>query len=165
MIQWLISRLNTLVSGEWIVFIVSVLPVIELRGGILAGYALGLDWWDTFRTAVIGNMLPTPLILVLARPVFAYLKKTRFLAPLARWIEERSMRKSGQIKKWRALGLCLFVAAPLPGTGAWTGSLIAVLLDMRMRDAVPAIGLGVLAAGFIMSALSYGLLETIITKW
>jgi uncharacterized membrane protein len=139
--------------------------VIELRGGILAGYALGLDWWDTFRTAVIGNVLPAPPILLLARPVFAYLKKTRLLAPLARWIEERSMKKSGQIKKWRALGLCLFVAAPLPGTGAWTGSLIAAFLDMRLRDAALAIGLGVLAAGFIMSVLSYGLLETILTGW
>jgi uncharacterized membrane protein len=165
MVEWLLSRLDTVVSGQWAVFIVSMLPVIELRGGILAGYALGLDWWDTFWTAVVGNMAPVPLILLLVRPVFAYLKKTRFLAPWVRRIEERSMRKSGQIKKYRALGLCLFVAVPLPGTGAWTGSLIAVLLDMRVRDAVPAIGLGVLVAGFIMSALSYGLLETIITGW
>jgi uncharacterized membrane protein len=105
------------------------------------------------------------LILILVRPVFARLKRTRFLAPWIRRIEESSMRKSGQIKKYRALGLCLFVAVPLPGTGAWTGSLIAALLDMRLRDAIPAIGLGVLVAGFIMSALSYGLLDRILAGW
>ena len=163
-VQWFIVHLNTVVSKEWIVFLISLFPILELRGGILAGYALGLDWWSVYRIAFVGNLLPVPLILLLVRPVFTYLKKTRILAPLAHRIENKSIEKSEQIqkyKKYRALGLCLFVAVPLPGTGAWTGAMIAVLLDMRLRDAVLAIGLGVLIAGFIMTAISFGLLQAI----
>ena len=139
------------------VFLVSMVPVVELRGAIPIGCGLGLPWWQVYIAAVVGNLLPVPFIVLFIRRIFAFLrahwsKLNGFLDRL----EARAQSKMSLVQKFETLGLCLFVAIPLPGTGAWTGALIAALLDMRIRRAFPIITLGVLIAGCIMTAISYG---------
>ena len=139
------------------VFFISMLPIIELRGGIPTGAVLGLPLWSNYLVSIIGNFLPVPFILLFIRKILAWMKTTKRLAKIALWLEEKAQKKSDQVMRYASLGLFLFVAIPLPGTGAWTGALIASLLDMRMKYALPAIFLGVLAAGAIMSLASYGI--------
>ncbi|MBQ7036137.1 MAG: small multi-drug export protein [Clostridia bacterium] len=136
---------------EIIVLFMSMVPVVELRGAIPVGATLGLSTFSTFVYAVIGNCLPVPFIILLARPLVNYLKKTRVLGWFARWMEKKTEKNRDKIMKRSAFGLFLFVAIPLPGTGAWTGALCAALLDMRFRFALPSIIGGVLAAGCIMT--------------
>ncbi len=138
------------------VFFISILPIIELRGAIPAGALLGLPLWSNYLVSVLGNFLPVPFILLFIRRILAWMKTTKRLAKIALWLEEKAQKKSDQVMRYASLGLFLFVAIPLRGTGAWTGSLIASLLDMRMKYALPAIFLGVLTAGAIMSLASYG---------
>ncbi len=147
------------ISRELQVLIMAMVPIVELRGAIPYGALLGLDTVTTFICAVIGNCLPVPLIIFLARPIIGYLKKTRILGWFARWLERKTEKNRDKIMKRSALGLYLFVAVPLPGTGAWTGALCAALLDMRYRFALPSIILGVITAGCIMT---FG---TEIVKW
>lgn len=144
---------------ELIVFLMSMIPIVELRGAIPVGALLGMDLLKTFIIAVIGNCLPVPLIILLARPIVNYLKKTRILGWFARWMERKLEKNRDKIMRRSAMGLFLFVAIPLPGTGAWTGALCAALLDMRFRFALPSIVCGVLTAGCIMT---FG---TEIVKW
>ena len=139
------------------VFFISMLPIIELRGGIPTGALLGLPLWSNYLVSIIGNFLPVPFILLFIRKILTWMKTTKRLAKIALWLEEKAQKKSDQVMRYASLGLFLFVAIPLPGTGAWTGALIASLLDMRMKYALPAIFLGVLAAGAIMSLASYGI--------
>lgn len=139
------------------VFIVSMLPVVELRGAIPIGVGFGLDLFRVFIVSVIGNMIPVPFIILFVRPIIEYLSKTRYFSEFAKKIEQRTMSKSDKIKKYKMFGLFVFVAIPLPGTGAWTGSMLAGLMDMRLKDSVPMIFLGVVAAGIIMLLISYGL--------
>jgi len=146
-------------TRELQVLLMAMVPVVELRGAIPYGAVLGLDAVTTFICAVIGNCLPVPLIIFLARPIIGYLKKTRILGWFARWMERKTEKNKDKIMKRSALGLFLFVAIPLPGTGAWTGALCAALLDMRYRFALPSIIGGVLGAGCIMT---FG---TEIVKW
>ncbi|MBE7024554.1 MAG: hypothetical protein E7408_00665 [Ruminococcaceae bacterium] len=150
--------LDTL-SKELQVLLMAMVPVVELRGAIPYGAVLGLAPWTAFICAVIGNCLPVPLIILLARPFIKYLKKTRILGWFAHWMERKTEKNRDKIMKRSALGLFLFVAIPLPGTGAWTGALCAALLDLRFRFALPSILAGVLAAGCIMT---FG---TEIVKW
>ena len=139
------------------VFLVSMVPVVELRGAIPIGCGLGLPWWQVYIAAVAGNMLPVPFIVLFIRRVFAFLRAhwSRLNGLLDR-LERRAQSKMDVVRKFEVLGLCLFVAIPLPGTGAWTGAFIAALLDIRLRRAVPVILLGVLIAGAIVTAISYG---------
>jgi uncharacterized membrane protein len=139
------------------VFFISMLPIVELRVGIPTGAFLGLPLWSNYLVSIIGNFLPVPFILLFIRKILAWMKTTKRLAKIALWLEEKAQKKSDQVMRYASLGLFLFVAIPLPGTGAWTGALIASLLDMRMKYALPAIFLGVLAAGAIMSLASYGI--------
>lgn len=136
-------------------FVISMLPVVELRGGIPVGAAMDLPWWECYLICVIGNMLPVPLLILFSRPVFRWLKRT-FLRELVHKLESRIDVKSARVKRYRFWGLAVFVAIPLPGTGAWTGSFIASALNMRIRDAVLSVFLGVLVAGLVMTILSYG---------
>lgn len=140
------------------VFFISMLPVFELRASIPVGYGFGMPWLETFITSVIGNMLPVPFILIFIRAVLKWMKKIRGLSKIALWIERKAQHKSVSVLKYASLGLLLFVAVPLPGTGAWTGALIAALLDMRMKFALPSIAGGVIVAGFIVSGICYGFL-------
>jgi len=138
------------ISNELIVFLVSMLPIIELRGAVPLGVFLEMNPWVLFALAVIGNLLPVPFIILLARPIVNFFLRTKLFRPIGQWLEEKVRKNAGKVVKYEVWGLFLFVAIPLPGTGAWTGSLIAALLDMRLKNAFPAILLGVITAGIIM---------------
>ena len=155
--EFLVMILDRL-GRELQVFILSMVPVIELRGAIPLGAAYGLNWVENYLLAVAGNMLPVPFIILFIRHIFAWMKKKNILTGLVEWFETRAMQKSDIVMKYSAFGLMLFVAVPLPGTGAWTGALIAALLDMRLRYALLSVGVGVLIAGFIVSGVAYGFL-------
>lgn len=139
------------------VFFISMLPIVELRGSIIFAAAKDMPYIWAYVLAVFGNMLPIPFVILFLRPVLNWLKTTRHLSSMANWIQERSLKKAGKIVKYEMLGLFIFVAIPLPGTGAWTGAIIASILNMRISRALPPIFLGVLTAGFVMLAGSYGL--------
>lgn len=158
---WFVNNLGDVLRPEVIVFIVSLLPILELRGGILVGFLLGMDLLPSFIIAFIGNIIPVPFILMFIKFIFKKLKKTRMKGFIEK-IENKAMSKSDQIQKYAYLGLLLFVGIPLPGTGAWTGSLIAALLEMDNKKSFGIIVLGVIMAGIIISILSYGVLGSIL---
>lgn len=155
--QFLVTALEGRISSEVIAFIVSLMPILELRGGLVAAKLMDIDFIRAFAICYIGNMLPIPFILLFIRKIFALLKRNNRIARKIERLEEKSLSKADKVRKYRLWGLFIFVAVPLPGTGAWTGALIADLLDIRIRDALLTIGAGVLVAGVIISALSYGL--------
>ena len=136
--------------------LVSMIPVVELRGGIPFGVTLGLPVWAAYLAAVIGNMVPVPFIIVFIRRIFKWMRvKFPSLGRLIEKLEDKAHLKGQMVRKYKYLGLVILVAIPLPGTGAWTGALVAAFLDMRLRDAVPSIFLGVLIAGAAISALTH----------
>ncbi len=139
-------------------FLCSMAPVLELRGGIPLGLSLGLDPAECFLCSIVGNMLPVPFIILLIRKIFARLKRSSFLSPYIVKLEEKAHLKGDVVRRYRTPGLIILVAIPLPGTGAWTGALVAALLDMRLLTAVPAILLGVVIAGGLVLAASLGLI-------
>ena len=141
--------------------LVSMLPVVELRGAIPVGTAAGLPIWMAAVIAIAGNMVPIPFILLLLRQVFAWLRKVFGLGRFIDALEERARAKGKTVKKYRTIGLIILVAIPLPGTGAWTGALVADVLNMRMKDALPAIFAGVCIAGVIVSLAMMGLIHLI----
>lgn len=147
---------------EILVFIISLMPILELRGGLLAASLLNLSGLKSFIICLVGNIVPIPLILWFITPLFDKLKKTKKLSKVVEKLENKAMSKKDQIEKLQYWGLLLFVGIPLPGTGAWTGCLIAALLGMdKKKSMVAAIG-GVVMAGIIMMFLSFGLLKGII---
>ncbi len=147
---------------EILVFIISMMPILELRGGLIAASLLGLSGVKSFIICLIGNIIPIPLILWFITPLFDKLKKTKKLSKLVNKLETKAMNKKDQIEKLKYWGLLLFVGIPLPGTGAWTGCLIAALLGMdKKKSMLAAIG-GVVMAGIIMMIVSFGLLKGII---
>ncbi|MBQ3136104.1 MAG: small multi-drug export protein [Clostridia bacterium] len=156
--EYLVNSLGDKFSAEFIAFFVSMLPILELRGGLIAAKLMGIEFFKAFAICYIGNMLPIPFILLFIRKIFNYLKKIPRIEAIIEKLEARSLRKADNVKKYRLLGLFIFVGIPLPGTGAWTGALIADLLDIRIKHSLPVIALGVLLAGIIISILSYGLL-------
>lgn len=158
----IVSALFGKVPYTVIIGLVSMIPLLELRGSILAaGLIKNAQFLPTFIAAVIGNMLPIPFIFLFIEKIFAWLKTTKHFHALPDKITEKAMKKSEQIEKYGYLGLMLFVAIPLPGTGAWTGSLLAVLFGMKAKKSLPFIFLGVLIAGLIMSMISFGILKSI----
>ncbi|MDY5895380.1 MAG: small multi-drug export protein [Oscillospiraceae bacterium] len=162
MTEALVDRIVDVFQGnvpkELIIFLVSMLPVLELRGGMIAAKLLGVPLLKAFVICYIGNILPIPFILLFIRKIFQFLKRFSGTRKIVEKLEVRSMRKSEKVKRWRNWGLLLFVTVPLPGTGGWTGALIAALLDIRIKTSLPIIALGVLIANLIMTAFSYGLL-------
>lgn len=139
------------------VFVISMVPVIELRGAIPVGLGLGEQFWPVFIAAMIGNLFPVPFLILFTRRVFDWLRaKSKKLEHLVGKMEHKAASKEDLLKKYELLGLCILVAIPLPGTGAWTGSLVAAVFDIRLKHAFPAIALGVLIAGIIVSVVSYG---------
>ena len=141
------------------VFFLSMVPVLELRAAIPVGATLGLEWVANYLICVIGNMIPVPFILLFIRHVLEWMKKVPHLNKIAIWVENKAQKNTPKVQKYASLGLLIFVALPLPGTGAWTGALVAAMLDMRMKYAIPSIFCGVLIAGLIMSLASYGLVS------
>lgn len=141
------------------VFFCSMLPIIELRGSILMGAGLDLPPLLNYAVSVIGNLLPVPFILLFIRKVLHWMKGVKGLSGIALFIENKAHKHSGKVLKFARFGLFLFVAIPVPGTGAWTGALIAALLDMRLKYSLLSIAVGVLCAGVIMVCAGYGLVS------
>lgn len=136
--------------------LVSMIPIIELRGGLPFGVAMGLPYYLAFPAAVVGNLIPAPFIIVYIRRIFELMRKyLPRLNGLVDKLEKKAHLKGRKVQKYQYLGLWLFVAVPLPGTGAWTGSLAAAFLGMRLKKAMPAVVLGVLTAGCIMLGLTH----------
>ena len=150
--------MNHSASGEFFyTMLMSMVPVVELRGGIPFGVALGLDIWPAYIAAVIGNMLPVPFIIIFIRRIFQWMRiHMPRLNSLVDKLEQKAHLKGRMVTKYKYLGLMIFVAIPLPGTGAWTGSLAAAFLNMRLRKAIPSVFLGVLIAGILISAITFG---------
>lgn len=148
---------QTLLGKMTFTSLVAMLPVVELRGGIPFGVSLGLTHAEAFLAAVIGNIIPLPFIVVYIRRVFQWLRRhmpnlDHFLDQL----ERKAHLKGRKVSKYKYLGLMIFVAIPLPGTGGWTGALVAAFLDMPLRKALPSLVLGVLIAGFLVTGITYG---------
>ncbi len=162
LVIWFTETLGGVVSREITVFIISMVPILELRGGLIAASLLQIPIIKAIWYCVIGNIIPVPFILLLITPIFAWLKQTSLFRPLVEKLEHKAMGKSEQIEKYQFWGLVLFVGIPLPGTGAWTGSLIASLLGVKFKKAFPAVILGIVMATIIMSIFSYGLLGVLI---
>ena len=155
-LQWFMNLLSGM-PNQLIVFIVSMVPIVELRGGLIAEALLKMPLWEGVFFCLLGNMVPVPFILWFITPIFTWLKKTKLFRPLVEKLEAKSMGKSEKIQKYQFWGLVLFVGIPLPGTGAWTGSLIASLLDIKPKKALPAVYIGLLLATTIMCIITYGI--------
>ncbi|HIZ84606.1 MAG TPA: small multi-drug export protein [Firmicutes bacterium] len=170
MAETIVDFFRNKIPPELIIFLVSLLPILELRGGLIAAALLGVDWWIAFPICVIGNILPIPFILLFLKKIFALLKKTKTFRKMVEKLEKKASTKSKKLTKsddkvdekkqkrrilYRMGALFLFVGVPLPGTGAWTGALIADAINMRIKHSLPAIIGGVLLAGIIISIISY----------
>lgn len=142
-----------------ITFLMGMAPIVELRGAIPYGAAAGLPLWECFWLAAAGNILPVPFIMLLIRRVFARLRHSAWWSPKIDALERRAHLKGNLVRKYRLVGLVILVAIPLPGTGAWTGALVASLLDIRMRHALPAIAVGVLIAGVLVTLAAGGVIR------
>ena len=137
--------------------LMAMVPVIELRGAIPFGVAAGISVKQALVCAIIGNLIPIPFILLFLRRVFVWMRKiSTGFENLVEKLELRAKRKKGIVDKYEIIGLIILVAIPLPGTGAWTGALVATVLDIRMRRALPAITIGVVIAGIVVSVVTYG---------
>ena len=151
------ARTGQDLGAYFVTLIVSMIPVIELRGAIPLGVGLGLDPLDAMWVSMLGNMLPVPFIILFIRPIFKWMtKKSEKLGRLVERLEAKAEGKWEQVHKYQFFGLAIFVGIPLPGTGAWTGALIAAVMGMRLRSALPSILLGVLMAGFLVTGITYG---------
>ena len=162
LVQWFTDNLSQHISRELIIFIISMIPILELRGGLLAASLLKVSAAKAIPICIIGNIIPVPFILLLITPIFNWLKQTKTFRPMVEKMEARALSKREQVEKYEFWGLVLFVGIPLPGTGAWTGSLLAALLGMKFKKAFPAVLLGIALASVIMSIVSYGLLGALI---
>ena len=155
--------LTSLAFGkELLVFIISLMPILELRGGILAAAILKLDPIPSYIISIVGNLLPIPFILLLINKIINWMKNSKHLKKVADWLEQKVQKHKGQIEKYGYLGIVLFVGIPLPGTGAWTGSLIASVLEMDRKKTFFAVLAGVFLASIIMMILSFGIVAKFI---
>ena len=156
LINWFTNNLSFM-PKELIVFIISMVPILELRGGLLASALLDISMFKAVGICILGNLIPVPFILLFITPIFNWMKRTKLFSPIVEKLEKKSIDKSDSIKKYEFLGLALFVGIPLPGTGAWTGALIASLLGIKLKKAFSAILLGLVMATIIMCSISYGI--------
>lgn len=160
---WFANTLGKYVSREIVIFIISMIPILELRGGLLVSKLLDVSITTAIPICIIGNIIPIPFILLFIKQIFKWMKKIKIFRGLIEKLENRAMSRSDSIKKYEFWGLVLFVGIPLPGTGAWTGSLIAALLDIDFKKAILAELLGIAIATVIMSIVSYGLLGVLLS--
>lgn len=161
MINTIFDFLASHISAYGAVFIVSMIPLIELRGSVIVGTAFGLPWLNVLLLSIVGNLIPIPFILIFGKKLIAWLKTLPMLARLTNWYEARLLSKSDTIQKYAFYGLWIFVGIPLPGTGAWSGSVIAALLDVPPKKAFAAVVCGVITAGVIMTVGSRGVVGLI----
>lgn len=162
LVQWFSNHLSQFVSPEGAVFIISMIPILELRGGLLAASLLKISAAKALPICIVGNIIPIPFILLFIRQIFKWMKKTKLFRGLIIKMENRAMGKSDQIKRYEFLGLLLFVGIPLPGTGAWTGALIASLLEVDIKKSSIAILCGLFMASAIMYIVSYGIVGNVV---
>ena len=162
LVHWFSQNLSQYISPEGAVFLISMIPLLELRGGLLAASLLKISAAKAIPLCIVGNIIPIPFILLFIKQIFKVLKKTKIFRGLIITLEDRAMRKSDQVKKYEFWGLMLFVGIPLPGTGAWTGSLIASLLEIDIKKSSLAILCGIIMATVIMYIVSYGLVGNLV---
>ena len=157
MITWLT---DTVIGKMTMTFLISMLPVVELRLGLPYGIAIGLDYPLALLSAIVGNLLPVPFIILFIKNFLLFLRrKLKRLDGFVTRLENRAHVKSEVVKKYGAIGLCLLVAIPLPGTGAWTGALVAALMGLDLKRAMPSIVIGVLIAAAIMTGVTFGVIH------
>lgn len=156
--QWFAETLGQYVAPEAVTFIVSMMPLLECRGGIIVGRLLGLTLQSTIFFSVLGNILPIPFILLFIKKIFKWLRPTKLMGPIVKKLEQKAQNKSSALDKGEFVGLMCFVGVPLPGTGAWTGALIASLLGIDIKKASVAILIGIAMATTIVSLIMYGIL-------
>lgn len=161
LVVWFTGTLGPYISREMVIFIISMIPILELRGGLIAASLLQVPITTAVPICIIGNVIPVPFILLFIRQIFKWFRNVPFIGGIIRRLEKRAMSKSDSIKQYEFWGLVFFVGVPLPGTGAWTGSLIAALLEVDFKKAILAVLLGIAIATVIMSIVSYGLLGAI----
>ncbi|MDD6310733.1 MAG: small multi-drug export protein [Firmicutes bacterium] len=140
---------------------ISMVPVIELRGALPIGVGMGLTPVTALIVSIIGNTIPVPIVILFIRKIMDFMKRFQFFAKFANWLENKAMKHEGKIQKYEALGLFILVAIPLPGTGAYTGSLVAALFDIRLKTAFPVIFAGVVTAGLIVFFITYGIVAIV----
>lgn len=162
LVQWFSNHFSQFISPEGAVFIISMIPILELRGGLLAASLLKISAAKALPICIVGNIIPIPFILLFIRQIFKWMKKTKLFRGLIIKMENRAMGKSDQIKRYEFLGLLLFVGIPLPGTGAWTGALIASLLEVDIKKSSIAILCGLFMASAIMYIVSYGIVGNVV---
>ncbi|MBZ4667029.1 MAG: Ligand-binding protein [Defluviitaleaceae bacterium] len=144
------------ISKEWMTLFIAAIPILEQKAAIPYGIIRGIGFWEVYILTLIGAILPCPIIILFVNKSFAILKKFKWLRPMIEWIENRTMKKSKNIVEYELLGLFLFVAIPLPGTGVWTGSLAASFLHLEFKKAFLAVSGGAAVSGLIIAILSYG---------
>ena len=163
MVETLVNEITMVlqdkVPEELVAFVISLMPVLECRGGMIAARLMEIPFVKAFLICYLGNMLPIPFVVLFIRKIFEFLRRFRFFEKIIVKLEAKTEKNKEKVLKYESWGLLLFVAIPLPGTGGWTGALMAGLLDMRFKRSLPIIALGVLIAGFIMSAITYGIFQ------
>lgn len=160
--NYIVDLLQNKISGELIAFIVSLLPILELRGGLIAANLLDVKLIPAFIICFIGNMLPIPFILLFIEKIFSWLRDKKGLGAVVRYCEKKADKNKDKIEKYGLWGLLILVAIPLPGTGAWTGALVAALMRLDMKKSLPVIAGGVLIAGVIVALIMYGAVDALI---
>ena len=150
------------INKELVIFIISLMPILELRGGLLAATLLDVEFVRAAIICILGNVLPIPFVLLFLKYILKILSKWKFTTKIVNWLEKKVHDKREQIDKYGYLGLVLFVGVPLPGTGAWTGCLVAALLDMDRKKSFACVLCGVVMASVIMMIISYGLLGRVV---
>ena len=153
-IQSIVNLFGSL-NHDVVIFIISLLPILEMRGGMIAATLLGVPYVRALIICVIGNIIPIPFILLFIKKIFAWLKNFKTTGRFVNWLEAKTLKKRGQIDKFGFWGLILFVGIPLPGTGGWTGALLASLLGIPVKKSSFAIGLGICLCAIIMSVATY----------
>lgn len=145
-------------SPQLLIFIISMVPFIELRGGIIVGLALELPWYEVFPICFAGNILPIPFVIMFGRKLLDWFGSTGLFGKFVAKYKKKLAEKSKKVTKYGPFGLALFVGIPVPGTGAWSGALLAALLNLRLKLAVPAILAGLILAGTIITLGTSGVL-------
>lgn len=147
------------IPEELVAFVISLCPILECRGGMIAARLMEIPFWKAFLICYLGNMLPIPFIILFIRKIFEFLRRFGFFEKIITRLEAKTEKNRDKVLRYKSWGLLIFVAIPLPGTGGWTGALMAALLDIRFKRSLPIIAFGVLIAGFIMSGLTYGIFQ------
>lgn len=155
--NFFINLFKDKIPPELTIFVISLMPILELRGGMIAARVLKVGFLKAFSICFVGNMLPIPFILLFIKKIFEWLRRFSFFEKIIVKLEAKTDRNKEKVLRYKSWGLLLFVAIPLPGTGGWTGALMASLLGIEFKRALPIITLGVFIAGLIMSLFTYGI--------